>query len=399
MKFNDLVGFLGLVISLIILWQFRQILLLVFTAIVLAIALNSLVRWIVRKLGAHRNRAVLIALGLVLLGGALLMVLVVPQFINQFQQLLQKIPKGFEQFVSWVDALRENPPAWLPNQELEMPDFSDLIQQIGTFAGSAFGNFLTVFSNSFAVLLQLLLVIVLTLMMLADPSAYRGLLLRLFPSFYRRRADEILSKCEIALLGWMGGVSWNSLFVAILCGLGLLGLKVEFAFTHAVVTGIFNFVPNIGPFLSVVFPLSVALLDSGGKAIAVIILYVIVQNLESYWFSPMVMMQQVSLLPAATLIAQLFFATFLGPLGLILALPLAVITKTWIEEAWIKDILDQRQIPPAQWLSEELQPKELQPKELQPKELQPKELQPKELQPKDTIASEFSIEESSNSES
>ena len=293
-----------------------------------------------------RSRAVLLALGLVLLGGVLLMVLVVPQFINQFQQLLQEIPKGFEQFVNWVDAQWENPPTWLPHQDLELPDFSDLIQQIGVFAGLAFGNFLTFFSDSFTVLLQLLLVIVLTLMILIDPSAYRGLLLRLFPSFYRRRADEIFSKCEVALLCWMGGVSFNSLFVATLCGLGLLGLRVKFAFTHAMVAGIFNFVPNIGPFLSVVFPLSVALLDSVGKAIAVIILYLVVQNLESYWFSPMIMQQQVSLLPAATLIAQLFFTTFFGPLGLILSLPLAVITKTWLEEAWIKDILDQQKLPP-----------------------------------------------------
>ncbi|MCG8364703.1 MAG: AI-2E family transporter [Pseudanabaenales cyanobacterium] len=358
MKFNDSVGFLVLVISLIILWQFRQILLLVFTAVVLAIALNSLVRRIVKGLRILRSGAVLIALGLVLLGGALLMVLVVPQFINQFQQLLEKIPKGFEQFVDWVDALMQNPPVWLPNPE-EMPDLSDLIQQIGAFAGIAFGNFLTFFSDSFTVLLQLLLVIVLTLMILADPSAYRKLLLRLFPSFYRRRADEILSKCEIALLSWMGGVSFNSLFVATLCGLGLLLLRVEFAFTHAVVAGIFNFVPNIGPFLSVAFPLSVALLDSVGKAIAVIILYLIIQNLESYWFSPMVMMQQVSLLPAATLIAQLFFTTFFGPLGLILALPLAVITKTWLEEAWIKDILDQRKIPPDKWPLKDLPPNDV----------------------------------------
>ena len=254
MKFNDLVGFLGLVISLVILWQFRQILLLIFTAMVLAIALNSLVRRIVRKFGILRSRAVPMALALVLLGGILLIVLVVPQFINQFQQLLQEIPKGFEQFVHWVDDQLDNPPTWLPNRDLERPDLSDLIQQIGAVASVAFGNFLTFFSDSFTVLIQLLLVIVLTLMILADPSAYRKLLLRLFPYYYRRRADEILSKCEIALLSWMGGVSFNSLFVATLCGLGLLGLKVEFAFTHAMVAGLFNFVPNIGPFLSVVFP-------------------------------------------------------------------------------------------------------------------------------------------------
>ncbi len=339
MKFQDLVYFLSLAIALTILWQFRQILLLIFTAIVLAIILNSLVRLIIRLLKIARIWAVLMVLGSVVLGGTLLMVLVVPQFIDQFQQLLQTVPEGFEQFGVWINTVIDNLPDWLPKQELETPDVSEPIQQIIAFV-------LTFFSNSFAILLRLVFVIALTVMMLAEPMAYRRLALRLFPSFYRRRADEIFSKCEIALLCWVGGVSFNSLFVASLCGLGLFGLKVEFTFTHAILAGIFNFVPNIGPLLSVVFPLSVALLDSTGKAVAVIILYVIVQNLESYWFSPVVMMQQVSLLPAATLIAQIFFATFFGLLGLILALPLAVITKTWLEEAWIKDILDQSEGKP-----------------------------------------------------
>ena len=274
-----------------------------------------------------------LVLGLVVLGGTLLMVLVVPQFVNQFEQLIQTVPQGFEEFGIWINSLIKNLPDWLPKQELETPDFSDQLQQVITFV-------LAFFSNSFVILLRLIFVVALTVMMLAEPLAYRRLALRLFPSFYRRRADQIFSKCEIALLCWVGGVSFNSLFVASLCGFGLWGLRIKFTFTHAILAGIFNFVPNIGPLLSVVFPLSVALLDSVSKAVAVIILYVIVQNLESYWFSPVMMMQQVSLLPAATLIAQIFFATFFGLLGLILALPLAVITKTWIEEAWIKDILD-----------------------------------------------------------
>ena len=262
------------------------------------------------------------------------MVLVVPQFINQFDQLLQTVPEGFDAFGVWIDILIDDLPDWVPSQELEIPDVSNQIQQVITFV-------LAFFSNSFVILLRLIFVIALTVMMLAEPLAYRKLALRLFPLFYRRRADEIFARCEISLLCWVGGVSLNSLFVATLCGLGLLGLKIEFTFTHAILAGIFNFVPNIGPLLSVVFPLSVALLDSVGKAVAVIILYVIVQNLESYWVSPVVMMQQVSLLPAATLIAQIFFATFFGLLGLILALPLAVVAKIWLEEAWIKDILDQ----------------------------------------------------------
>ena len=122
--------------------------------------------------------------------------------------------------------------------------------------------------------------------------------------------------------------------------MGLLLLRIPFIFAHVILAGVFNFIPNIGPLVSAVFPIAVALLNSPGAAIAVIILYVIVQNLESYWFSPLVMKKQVNLLPAATLIAQIFFATFLGFLGLILALPWAIVVKTWTKEVLIKDILN-----------------------------------------------------------
>jgi predicted PurR-regulated permease PerM len=328
-------------IVLFILWRFRQIVLLMFAAVVLTIALNSLVRRFTRIFGWNRMRAIAATAALVLLGGAIFLGLVLPLFVSQFQELIELIPRGFEQLLLWIEQFLDNPPDWFPEQDLQViPEFADLIQQAASIGTTVFGNFFTFFSNSVAILLQVLLLVVLTLMMLVDPPAYRRLFLRLFPSHYRRRADDILAKCEKALLGWMGGVALNSAFVAALSFTGLVLLNVPFAFAHAVLAGLFNFIPNLGPALSAIFPIFVALLQSPGKALAVLILYILIQNLESYWFSPMVMQKQVSLLPAATLIAQIFFATFLGPLGLILALPLAVIGKVWIEEAWIVDVLE-----------------------------------------------------------
>lgn len=341
MKLTDWIALFSLVISLVILWQFRQILLLVFMAMVIAIAINSLVRWLMRRMNWPRGRAVLASFVLVLLGGSVILALVLPPFVTQFQQLIQTIPSGTERLVVRANRFLNNPPDWFPNPDLQLlPSFADIVQQIGSVGSLAFGNFVAFFSNSVAILLQILMVLIFSLMLVANPTAYRGLMIRLFPSSYRRRADYIFSKCEVALLSWMGGVSANSVFVAALSFVGLLILGVDYPFANAVLAGVFNLVPNIGPILSSIFPVIVALIESPGKALAVVVLYLIIQNLESYWFSPMMMEKQISLLPAATLVAQLFFATFLGPLGLILALPLAVVCKTWIEEAWIKDVLE-----------------------------------------------------------
>lgn len=343
MKFNDWLGLVSLIICLVILWQFRQILLLVFMAVVVATALNSLVRSLIRKFNLSRGKSILITLIGVILASVLFVIFIVPPFIDQFQELIKLIPVGFEQLLVWVNSFIKNPPSWFPEFDLELlPDFDAIYQQLSSLAPQVFSNFLTFFSNSTAIMLQLLLVLVLVLMFLAEPLAYRNLLLRLFPSSYRRRAEKILSQSEVGLLAWLKGVSINSLFVAICCGLGLLVMKIPFVFAHAILAGVFNFIPNIGPILSALFPIAVALLNSPGNAIAVLLLYFIVQNLESYWFSPLVMKKQVNLLPGVTLIAQIFFASFFGFLGLILALPLAVVVKTWGEEALIKDILDNR---------------------------------------------------------
>ncbi|KPQ38747.1 MAG: putative permease [Phormidium sp. OSCR] len=359
MKLGDWIAVICFIISLVILWEFREALLLVLSAVVLAIALNSLVcllqNW-GKRLGFQPSRelAVLIALILVGLFGTLFFTLVAPPFINQFQQLIELAPVGFQRFLNWLDQVRVSPPVWLNLDELQLPNFSELAQQVGPLAQNVVENFVTFFSNSLAVLLKFLFVLVLTVMFLVDPTSYRNLLIRLFPSFYRRRADEILTLCEEVLLGWMGGIVINSIFVASLSAIGLAILQVRFVFAHALLAGVFNFIPNIGPILSVIFPISVALLDTPLKALGVLILYLVIQNVESYWFSPMVMRKQISLLPAVTLTAQIFFATFLGLLGLILALPLAVVTKTWLEEAFFKDFLDRWSGDPQRQISRQM---------------------------------------------
>ncbi|MGF1495631.1 MAG: AI-2E family transporter [Elainellaceae cyanobacterium] len=356
MTLANWVGFLGLIIALVILWQFRQILLLLFTATVLAIAINHLVRWLMQKFPKlRRSGAIALALVIVILGAAIFIALVVPPFIDQLGELVQLVPDGFQQLLVWADDLVENPPAWFPEiEETQIPDVTDIVQQIGLIIRNVFGNFFAFFSSTAAVGLQILLILVLTLMFLGEPSAYRRLLLRLFPSFYRRRADEILSLCESSLLNWMGGFALSSVFVASMSALGLLILGIPLVLAHALLAGLANLIPNIGPTLSVVFPVAVALLNSPGKALIVVVLYIVIQNVEAYWFTPLVMRQQVSLLPAAVLVAQLFFASFLGPLGLLLAIPLAVVVKIWFEETLIKDVLDgwqreERRSPPASY--------------------------------------------------
>jgi predicted PurR-regulated permease PerM len=337
-KFGQWIGFVCLAIALVILWQVRQMLLLVFAAVVLATAMNSLVHRLQRS-GLKRNRAVVLTLSLMVLITMLVVLLIVPPFVEQFVELLKLVPASATQVVARLELLIDQRPSWLPRPEL--PDFSSLPQGLQPLIRNLLTNFFAFFSNSLTALLQVLLVLVLAIMMLADPTAYRQAFLQLFPSFYRRRADYILGECEIALGNWLGGLLVSSTAIALLSGLGLWILQIRLVLAHALLAGLLNFIPNIGPTLSLVFPLTVALLDAPWKAIAVIALYFVIQQVESYWLTPTVMARQVSLLPAITLIAQIFFASFFGFLGLLLALPLTVVARIWLQEVLVKDVLDQ----------------------------------------------------------
>jgi predicted PurR-regulated permease PerM len=223
------------------------------------------------------------------------------------------------------------------SQALSLDTLPESLSGIGA---NLLSGLLQFFSNSLAAFLQILFIVAIAVMMLFSPQAYRQSALRLFPSFYRRRADQILSQAELALGNWLTGVIINSLFIAALSGLGLWVLQIKLVLVHALMAGILNFIPNIGPAASVIFPLMIAVLDAPWKIVAVLFLYFVIQNIESYWLTPIVMAKQVSLLPAVTLIAQLLFASLFGLLGLLLALPLTVVAKTWIEEALFNDLLD-----------------------------------------------------------
>lgn len=335
MKFGQWLGFISLVLSLYILWQIRQILLLIFAAVVIATALNSLARRL-QKSGLSRTVAVPLTLGIVVLVAILFFGLIVPPFINQFQSLIELLPTAFNQVPGWIRRWRGALPDWFP----VLPDLSNLTQQLQPLVSLLLRNSFAIFSNSLNVLLQLLLVTVLSIMLLVNPQAYQHAFLQLFPSFYRKRADDILTECEAALGNWLAGICVSSLCVSALSGVGLLILGVPLVLAHALLAGLLNFIPNLGPTLSVVFPIAIALIDTPWKAIAVLILYLTIQQLESYWITPTVMARQVSLLPALTLVAQIFFASFFGIPGLLLALPLTVVAKVWLQEVLIKDVLD-----------------------------------------------------------
>ena len=339
MKLGQWIGLLALIASCYILWQIRQALLLLFAAVVVATSLNRLARYL-QKFGLKRPIAVLLSISFLILIFVGLFLIIVPPFAQQFQQLTQRTPQGIAKLNQWLDLIETRFSGQI-GQRLPNLDINNIIQQLRPIFNQLLGGAGAFVGNTLGVILSFLLVLVLTLMTLAEPLSYRKAFIQLFPSFYRRRVDGILDECEVALGGWVIGALISMSVITLLSLIGLSVLQVPLPLAHAVVAGLLNLIPNIGPGLSVIPPMTIALLDSPLKSGFVLILYFLIQQFETNILTPYVMAQQVALLPAVTLIAQVFFATFFGFLGLLLALPLTVVAQVWVREVLIKDILNQ----------------------------------------------------------
>ena len=337
MSLGKWIGLAVLCVSLYVLWQIRQVLLLGFTAIVLASAMNAVARQLIVRLKFKRSLAIVTVIGLIALFTGIFGFLVIPPFTAQAQELSALVPRGIDRLIALFRWIEAHLPGW---NMTETGLLDNINKQISPIAGAIVSNFFAIFSNSLLVLLNVLLVMVLTIMLLIEPGKYRAIFIRLFPAFYRNRADEILKLCETALDSWLAGTLFNMFVIGACSFVGLLALQVRLPLASALIAGLLEAIPNVGPTMSLVPPMAIALLDAPWKAGAVLVLYILIQQAEQYLLVPTVMAKQVSLLPAVTLLSQIVFAVFFGFLGLLLALPLIVVGQIWVKEVLVKDILD-----------------------------------------------------------
>lgn len=341
MNLGQWIGLISLIAAVYILWQIRQVILLLFAAVVLANSLNMLARWFQKK-GLTRSGAVLAAIACFFSVLVAFFYLIVPSFAVQFQELLVLVPKGGSRLNLWLNSLNHLVPSQFRGY---VPDITTFMNQIFPVINQLLGGSFAFFSSSVGAVVNILLILVLGLMLLINPLAYRQAFIRLFPCFYRRRVDQVLQECEFSLGRWIEGALISMSVIGILSTLGLSLIGVKAALAQGILAGLLNFIPNIGPTISVIPPMMIASLDSPFKSLLVLILFILIQQFESNFLTPYVMAQHVNLLPAVTLMAQVFFASLFGFWGLLLALPLTVVLQIWVRRVLIEDVLDQWQAP------------------------------------------------------
>jgi predicted PurR-regulated permease PerM len=173
----------------------------------------------------------------------------------------------------------------------------------------------------------------------ADPDVYARGLVRLVPMPRRRRAREVLEALARTLRRWLVGKLLGMAVIAVATWAGLSLAGVPLALVLGLLAGLLNFVPYLGPMLSFVPALPLAIPEGATTVGWVLGLYVGIQMAESYLLTPLVDQQSVALPPALTITAQVLLGVLLGWLGLVLATPLTAAALVLVRMLYVEDLL------------------------------------------------------------
>jgi predicted PurR-regulated permease PerM len=331
MSARYLLGALALVVATLLVWQLRWVLLILFGAVVLAVAIDVPITWLRRVFPLSRPAALGVVLAVVLGLGGLLAALLLPEVLEQITLLQRIIPALPDQIKALI---REVPPLESLEKQLlsqaSLEKVQPLGQQLLGFAGGAANG-----------TVQVLLMTLLAVLLALDPRSHQRLLTASTPSFYRPRLQILMRQSRDALGGWLAGMTCSAVVVFLTTWAGLALLRVPLALLCALVCGLLTFVPTIGPTLGTLLPMGVALLlVSPGKMVEVLILRLILQNLEAFLLTPFLLSRTVNLLPTVALVSQLSLGVLLGLPGILLALPLVVVLQVLGKEMLVHDLMD-----------------------------------------------------------
>jgi predicted PurR-regulated permease PerM len=335
---------LGTIIALRFLWSVRAVACVAFLGILFGLALGSgadrAERWRVPR-GASVPLIVLLILGALVGVGAL----TAPRISSQLREVREQVPEAIGQVERWI-AKRQAGAMQLLQPDSTSPAVRDqsehpavLREGVAQQAGKVGQRFFAFFSSTLAVLGSLILILAISIYIAINPGLYHAGLMHLFPHRDRRRAGEVLSAIATTLRRWLVSQLIAMVVIGVVTTLALLLLGVRAAVALGVIAGLLEFIPYVGPILSAVPAIAMALLDGPEKALWVVLAYTAIQQAENHILIPLLMKEGVDIPPVVTILAQAAFALVLGFLGLLVAVPLVGAIIVAVKLLYVEDVV------------------------------------------------------------
>lgn len=319
-----IVTFVGLLLAFM--WASRSILLLGFGVVLVAVLLRAVGK-LFRKISSKIPVKLAVGLATALLLGAVVGfgMIAAPRISGQMDALTTQIPASLQKIrmhlsqTQWGQVVLKQ-----LDQEMPTPSLSRVTGLVGGTLG---------------LLTNAVVVFVGGLFLALDPRLYVNGLTRLFPVTHRPRAREVVGRVAERLQSWLLGQFISMLGVGVLTWAALAALGIPLALVLAVIAFLFDFVPFVGPLVAAIPAVLLAFMEGPQTVLYVGLVYLGVQQVESYLIVPLVQQHTVSVPPTLLLLSALLGGVLFGLPGTIIATPVLVVAITLIKELYVKDTL------------------------------------------------------------
>ncbi|WP_148256728.1 AI-2E family transporter [Kribbella flavida] len=309
--------------------QARSVLILLVVSLFIAVGLNPLVEWFMRR-GLNRGLSVGVVFLLMILAVAGVGFAIVPVVTDQINGLIRNAPE-------WLDLLTKSRTLNELNERYQFIQKAQDYVQDPALAQRAFGGILGVGKVVANALFSGFTILILTLYFLASLPSVKRAAYSLVPASRRTRVSILGDE----VLGRVGGYVSGQFLVALCAGvvmfvfLQIVGLR-DYAVALAIVVMFTAFIPMVGGLIGVVLVAAIGFTDGLWVGIACLAYGVIYQQVENYVVAPRIMRRAVDIPGAVTVIAALLGGALLGVVGALLAIPTAAAILLIVREVWVR---------------------------------------------------------------
>lgn len=321
----------GLIVFGLLFQQLITLLVAILVTVIISIPL-ALVADRLESRGVPRAAGALAAVlaGLAVLAGVI--ALIIPPFIDQAEEFVDAVPATVEDLEELVGDLVGADPTEVGSSVQEfleryVDDPEALIDPITSIGLSVLG---VVGALTFMLLTAYFIAV--------RPRPLVDGLVSLFPPGRRDAVLHLMGRLRDAWVGWLQGVLVDMLLTGVLLYVGLTLIGLDFAIFFAVFSALLVVIPYFGAILGAIPVVLFALADGPGTALAALIVYVVVQQIESNVTIPLVMAQRVKLHPALIAIGVILVGQLFGFVGLFVAVPIISAIVILVDELWVKPL-------------------------------------------------------------
>jgi predicted PurR-regulated permease PerM len=327
---------IGLVFALLLagylVYKLAVVVLVLLLTILFSIIMSAPVDYLSRR-GIGRGTGTLVVLGGFVLIFGIAGAALVPTIEDQASEFVETFPallENAQQIVVWLQST-------LGMGSSFSLDPQDVLDRARNFlSGGALATVASVGASVATVISLAVVVLITTVYAVARPAPLVNGFVSLFPAEQRQRVREILGEMYRTVQRWFLGQLASMTIIGLLFTVAMFVIGIPFALLLGIFSGLISFIPYVGPTISVILPVLLALTGNPIDALWVILAYLGIQAIEGNLVQPMVMSRAVHLHPVTLVFALLTMGTLFGFVGVFLAIPLVAALHVLLRELWIE---------------------------------------------------------------